>query len=369
MNKTTVLICAKPSGDKFDAATRWKIPCLTSHWVYDSIEKGQSLAYDEYLVEDRDLDSSQPIPAWYGIYLPSSEAGMAGLSIKDEESHPSKYDSTATLNSTKSYMSGNSSANATVNSSGNATDSTINVANNDTDSLIHHHQRINSIANAISKSTSRSLQSNSSTNATLNSSKSATMNAMNSTRNATMNSTRNATLNSTKNSSMNSTIDAIQTEEYLKKTNLLLESLDITLVKRAGTFLDGCKVFLSGFSERQIGQLRRVLKFAGATWLSSLAESVTHVVHGVARHVDPATSRGIQELDLSPHNVSLEWLVASLSSGRPASETDHSFPPSSSPEEEGTQNSSCDDTAKEDESRLFEDSLMAQYGSTSLRVM
>ena len=50
-----------------------------------------------------------------------------------------------------------------------------------------------------------------------------------------------------------------------KTTAQWLAQLDITSVKKAGTFLDGCKVFLSGFSDHDQEQLRRVLKFAGAT--------------------------------------------------------------------------------------------------------
>lgn len=162
-------------------------------------------------------------------------------------------------------------------------------------------------------------------------------------------------------------------EENQKKTSLLLDSLDISSVKASGTFLDGCKVFLSGYTERQIGQIRRVLKFAGATWLSALAESVTHVVHGFGcnvDHVDPATVKAVQELDISPHNVSLEWLVASMKEGKPAMEADHVFPPEKEVEgRRGRCEEIIDERKDEENSSQFEDSLMAQYGSTSMRVM
>ena len=39
-------------------------------------------------------------------------------------------------------------------------------------------------------------------------------------------------------------------------------------VKKAGSFLDGCKIYLSGFSEPHQVQLSRVLKFAGGVRLT-----------------------------------------------------------------------------------------------------
>ena len=50
MNTTTIVILNKADGDKYRYAKRWKIPCITSDWVYDSIEKGYCLSTEGYLI-------------------------------------------------------------------------------------------------------------------------------------------------------------------------------------------------------------------------------------------------------------------------------------------------------------------------------
>ena len=73
--------------------------------------------------------------------------------------------------------------------------------------------------------------------------------------------------------------------------------------------------------------LTRVLKYAGATRLTQLVDSVTHVVNAVARGVEPETTRILHELDISPHSVSLEWMVESMKRGQKVAEQDYMFPP------------------------------------------
>ena len=60
MDKTTVLVCASPSGDKYMHAKKWNIPCLTSDWVFDSIDNGYCLPYDGYRVERHKANASTP---------------------------------------------------------------------------------------------------------------------------------------------------------------------------------------------------------------------------------------------------------------------------------------------------------------------
>ena len=50
-----------------------------------------------------------------------------------------------------------------------------------------------------------------------------------------------------------------------KTTCQWMSDLDLARVKNAGTFLVGCKIYLSGFTEHDQEQLRRVLKFARET--------------------------------------------------------------------------------------------------------
>ena len=104
-----------------------------------------------------------------------------------------------------------------------------------------------------------------------------------------------------------------------------LNDLELAQVKKAGAFLDGCKVFLSGFTEPQCVQLARVLKFAGAARLTQLVESVTHVVHAVTEGMVAETARLLTSLNLSPHHVTVEWLVESMRRCKPVQEASFAF--------------------------------------------
>ena len=71
-----------------------------------------------------------------------------------------------------------------------------------------------------------------------------------------------------------------------------------------------------------------MLKFGGAVKLSQVVESISHCVHSVDTNtVLPHTTKLLASLpDLSPHQVSVQWLVESLKLGRPAPESDFTFP-------------------------------------------
>ncbi|XP_022099813.1 DNA topoisomerase 2-binding protein 1-like isoform X2 [Acanthaster planci] len=84
-----------------------------------------------------------------------------------------------------------------------------------------------------------------------------------------------------------------------------LDELDLNLAD-AGLFLDGCKVFLSGFSGGRLEKLRRIINSGGATRFNQINKSVSHVVMGerVQEHVTMMT-----QSTLRPHVVSAQWLV------------------------------------------------------------
>jgi hypothetical protein len=141
-----------------------------------------------------------------------------------------------------------------------------------------------------------------------------------------------------------------------------LKELELGKAKKAGSFLDGCKIYLSGFSEPDCVQLARILKYGGAARLTQLVESVTHVLHPAAESMAAETVRLLGALQLAPHHVSLEWLVESMRRGRPVSESDYPFPPpveeaaAAGPTEPAAQPAGQDDTVN------FEANLLAQYG-------
>ena len=135
----------------------------------------------------------------------------------------------------------------------------------------------------------------------------------------------------------------------------LLESLDLSRVKRAGAFLDGYKIFLSGFNENQSEHLKRVILSAGALRMNSLGPSVTHVVVKTF-----AKNRQLKQLGINPFQVSLSWIVESMRLGRPAPESD--FPPPSNNNASKLMGPPEVPAISEEEQTQFEDNdLMAQY--------
>ena len=171
---------------------------------------------------------------------------------------------------------------------------------------------------------------------------------------------------------------AVLAEIKRKTTADWLTELELTSVKKAGTFLDGCRIFLSGFSESEQVQLGRVLKFAGAVRLTQMVESITHCVHSLNTNtVSPDTVRLMGRMpDLSPHMVSVQWLVESMKLGSTAPESEFIFPPDSGLEQEDVPLPeqppppppvSTEVRAEElgEDLTHFEETLKAQYGKSS----
>ena len=64
-----------------------------------------------------------------------------------------------------------------------------------------------------------------------------------------------------------------------------VETLALQEVQKAGLCLDGCKIFLSGFSNAHLEKLRRVLNFGGATRFNQLSDAVSHMVIGETQEI------------------------------------------------------------------------------------
>lgn len=84
-------------------------------------------------------------------------------------------------------------------------------------------------------------------------------------------------------------------------------------IKSAGQFLDGCKIFLSGFSADDSEKLKKVLNFGGAMRFNELTETVSHVIVGKKNANDLANFKGVYVLGI-------DWLVESVKLKRPAPE-------------------------------------------------
>ncbi|KAL0280534.1 UNVERIFIED_CONTAM: hypothetical protein PYX00_001796 [Menopon gallinae] len=96
--------------------------------------------------------------------------------------------------------------------------------------------------------------------------------------------------------------------------NVLLKNL-----KDAGQFLDGCNIYLCGFTAEDMEKLKKVLNVGGATRFNDLNEFVTHVIVGKKTDSLLATLKNV-----SAHIVSVNWLAESMKLKKPAPEGDHS---------------------------------------------
>ncbi|KAH8368089.1 hypothetical protein KR084_006866, partial [Drosophila pseudotakahashii] len=92
--------------------------------------------------------------------------------------------------------------------------------------------------------------------------------------------------------------------------------------KKAGAFLDGCCVYLSGFRSEEREKLNRVLNTGGATRYDEANEGISHIIVG---QLDDAEYRQWQGDGLmgSVHVVRLDWLLESIRAGRLVSELVH----------------------------------------------
>lgn len=100
--------------------------------------------------------------------------------------------------------------------------------------------------------------------------------------------------------------------------------IDFTNVKKAGAFLDGCKVYLSGFKPADKDKLVKLLNSSGAVRLDELNDQVSHMVVGDHVAVDHAT---ITSKELGATVVKLDWIVESLKMKEPADEQHYLYLP------------------------------------------
>lgn len=149
-----------------------------------------------------------------------------------------------------------------------------------------------------------------------------------------------------------------------KSTEALLEKLQISRVRKAGHFLEGCRIFLSGFTEQQETQLQRVLQASGAARMNQITSSVTHVV--IDQKV-PEHFSLMRQLNLSPAKVRLQWIVESMQSGRPLPEEEFAFKEATaSAAGKSTRRSSKrsedpPEASEQEQLTMFENDLLSQY--------
>ncbi|XP_050524505.1 DNA topoisomerase 2-binding protein 1-B [Daktulosphaira vitifoliae] len=124
--------------------------------------------------------------------------------------------------------------------------------------------------------------------------------------------------------------------QYLSKNinyRAILSNLNLSDVKKAGTILDGCKIYFSGFGTSEEEKLKRIVISAGGIRYTELNESVTHILVG---DFSASLAKLLHSIQQKPHVVNINWIVESikLKSTAPedqflAMDASHAFTPES----------------------------------------
>ncbi|CAH1774144.1 unnamed protein product [Owenia fusiformis] len=126
-----------------------------------------------------------------------------------------------------------------------------------------------------------------------------------------------------------STIGNMSTTSHINETNMTYmsrvseeqdpyDAIDLTQDK-PDMFLDGCKIFLSGFTSQKLEILRKIVNIGGGTRLNKITANISHVVMGekIASHVEQ-----IEKENIRPHIVHGHWLLQCFKQGKHVPEAD-----------------------------------------------
>lgn len=91
-----------------------------------------------------------------------------------------------------------------------------------------------------------------------------------------------------------------------------LENLDISAFQAPEDLLDGCRIYLCGFSGRKLDKLRRLINSGGGVRFNQLNEDVTHVILG---DYDDELKQFWNKSAHRPHVVGAKWLLECFSKG------------------------------------------------------
>ncbi|KAM6422581.1 LOW QUALITY PROTEIN: DNA topoisomerase 2-binding protein 1 [Rhynochetos jubatus] len=91
-----------------------------------------------------------------------------------------------------------------------------------------------------------------------------------------------------------------------------LENLDISSFQAPEDLLDGCRIYLCGFSGRKLDKMRRLINCGGGFRFNQLNEDVTHVILG---ENNDELKHFMDKIAHRPHVVTAKWLLESFSKG------------------------------------------------------
>ncbi|XP_043575384.1 DNA topoisomerase 2-binding protein 1 [Chiloscyllium plagiosum] len=85
-----------------------------------------------------------------------------------------------------------------------------------------------------------------------------------------------------------------------------LEAIDIDLSEVPEDLLDGCKIYLTGFSGKKLDKLRRMINFGGGIRFNQVCEDVTYIIMG---EEDKELKHCLNKISNRPYVVTARWLV------------------------------------------------------------
>uniref|UniRef100_A0A8C5P0F3 DNA topoisomerase 2-binding protein 1 n=1 Tax=Jaculus jaculus TaxID=51337 RepID=A0A8C5P0F3_JACJA len=111
--------------------------------------------------------------------------------------------------------------------------------------------------------------------------------------------------------------ESVFSSAKLEPTLADLENLDVSAFQAPEDLLDGCRIYLCGFSGRKLDKLRRLINTGGGVRFNQLNEDVTHVIVG---DYDDDLKQFWSRSAHRPLVVGAEWLLECFSKGYMLSE-------------------------------------------------
>ncbi|XP_018580230.1 DNA topoisomerase 2-binding protein 1 [Anoplophora glabripennis] len=97
----------------------------------------------------------------------------------------------------------------------------------------------------------------------------------------------------------------------------IVDKLDIKKAKKAGHYLDGYSIYITGFGPEHTEKLCKILNLSGATRYDQFSDRVTHVIVGDPNYHEVKVIKGKGSPCLL---VSVQWLLDSIESEEPVNE-------------------------------------------------
>uniref|UniRef100_A0A182Q3E0 BRCT domain-containing protein n=1 Tax=Anopheles farauti TaxID=69004 RepID=A0A182Q3E0_9DIPT len=100
----------------------------------------------------------------------------------------------------------------------------------------------------------------------------------------------------------------------------ILACMTVQQAKKVGSVLDGCNVFVSGFTAEEKEKLNKILNAVGAVRYDEISGAISHVIVGEQQVSELGKFR-----DFTAHLLTLEWLKKSIEQGQLASEEEYTI--------------------------------------------